>query len=595
MERAAKRAVAVGVLALGALGSTTAAALGQTSTSPSPEPPVTFTVGVIGDLNSVNPFRGLDTYEAFVTGLMYDGLVRLAQKDYAAEPELAERWETSPDGLTWTFVLKEGLTWSDGEPITAADFAWTGNFIVNHDISSWSDGYTYTDSIVATDDRTIVWTTTKPTLIPGLPGYNLLLPEHVWGGFTEKELKRFRNFPDPVVSGPFNLVEWVQGEYWRMEANPSYWGDRPHIDEIVFRLYNSSESVVQALLKGAIDYTQIPTAALFESIRDQPGIATAIDSAEAFYQLSFNLADDPKSSVHPALLDVRVRDAISRAIDRETLIDRVLRGYATPGTTPIVPLYESWHWEPPPEEAHAFDPAEANGILDDAGYLDTDGDGVREMPGGGRPLEVRLYDAVDDPDAVRAAPFIQGWLRDIGIAATITSMTDLKLFNVWVYDLDWDMLIYSWGTGPDPDFLLSSFTTHQCGYWSDTCYSNPVYDAMYLEQQTTLDRARRREIVAEMQRIIYRDTPEIILWYPNSFEAWRGDRWTGFERWPEPDGVAFWGNFYSARSVRPIGSIVQGGAEDGPAGWVWLIGAAAALVAIAGSARHRRRLDTYYA
>ena len=140
-------------------------------------------------------------------------------------------------------------------PITAHDFVWTGNFIIEHDISSWSDGYTYTESIEAVDDQTIVWKTTRPTLVPGLPGYNLILPEHVWGDFTEKELKSFKNFPDPVISGSFNLVEWKQGEYFRMEANPDYWAGAPVIDEIIFRIYNSDEAVVQALIKGAIDYT----------------------------------------------------------------------------------------------------------------------------------------------------------------------------------------------------------------------------------------------------------------------------------------------------------------------------------------------------
>ena len=585
----------VGVLALVALGLAMAPAQGQSSPSPSQEQKVTFTVGVTGDLNSANPLRQYDAAEFFVQGLMYDSLTRRAQKDYAIEPELAESWETSSDGLTWTFRLREGLTWSDGTPLTAEDFAWTGNFIVDHDISSYSDGYPYTDSIVAADDRTIVWTTTKPTLVPELPGNTLLLPKHVWGGFTEKELKQFRNFPNPVASGAFNLVEWVQGEFWRMEANPKYWGERPHIDEIVFRVYNSPESVVQALLKGAIDTTQIPTAALFEAVRGTSGIGTAVDSAEGFYQMSFNMADDPKSTVHPALLDVRVRDAISRAIDRKTLIERVLHGYATPGTTPIVPLYDYWHWEPPPEEARPFDLDEANRILDDAGYLDTDGDGVREMPGGGRPLDVRLYVEVGDTDAVRAAPFIENWLRDIGFDVTRQAIKDTKLYDIWVYDLDWDMLIYSWGTTPDPDFLLSSFTTHQCGYWSDTCYSNPEYDRLYLEQQSTLDPARRQEIVREMQQIVYRDIPEIVLWYPNFFEAWRSDRWTGFVRWPEPDGVVFWENFYSARSVRPLAGVSIASSEGGPPGWAWLVGVTVLGLAIGGAGIRHRRLDTYYA
>jgi peptide/nickel transport system substrate-binding protein len=598
MRRVARRAGAIWLAAaLAAIVlTTTASAQDSPSASPSPAQKTTFVVGVTGDLNSANPFRQFDTTEGFVGGLMYDSLIRRAQKDYAPEPELADHWDISDDQLTWTFHLRDGLMWSDGVPITAQDFVWTSNFIIEHDISSWSDGYTYTESIEAVDDQTIVWKTTRPTLVPGMPYYNLILPEHIWGGFTVKELKSFKNFPDAVISGAFNLVEWKQGEYFRMEVNPDYWATAPVVDEYIFRVYNSNESVVQALLKGAIDFSSVPTAALYEAVDGQPNIATAVDAAEFFYQMSFNLSDDPTSGANPAVRDPEFRRAIAYAIDKATLVDRVARGYGTLGTTPVIPLREFWHWEPPPDEAITFDIAKANELLDQAGYLDTDGDGVRQMPGSNDPLELRLYTASTDSDGIKAAPFIQGWLGELGIDVTLRSMTDAKLYDVWLSSLDWDMIIYSWSVGADPDFILSSFTSRQCGFWSDTCYSNPEYDELYKEQQSTIDEAARQQIVVEMQQIIYRDTPEIVLWYPNTFEAWRSDRWTGFVPWPEPDGARFWGNYYSARSVRPVSDqAVLTQPEAGPPGWMWLAGFGIVALAILAAARRRRRLDAYYA
>jgi peptide/nickel transport system substrate-binding protein len=585
------------VAAVMSAGPSVSLAAGSPSAAPSPASRVTFTVGVTSDLNSVNPFKQIDANEIYVSSLMYDGLLRYKQQAYEPEGELADSWGVSSDGLTWTFHLRDGLTWSDGVPITANDVVWTANFILENPnrASSWIDGYRYVDSITAPDDHTVVWRTTRPNITPGLPGYALVLPEHVWSKLgSAQDVVNYKNFPDPVASGPFNLAEWKQGEYWRMQARPDYWQGAPQIDDIIVRVYNSSESVVQALLKGAIDYTQVPTAALYESIKDRPGIGTAVDAAEAFWQLSFNLASDPSSTANPAVRDPRVRQAVEYAIDRQTLVNRVVRGYASPGTTPIAPVYPYWHWEPPPDVSVGFDPAKARQILDDAGYLDTNGDGVREMPGGGRPLKLRLFDSVSDPDGLRAAPFIQAWLRDVGIGVTIRSMTDPQLFNVW-YAFDWDMLIYSWGTGPDPDFLLSSFTAHECGTWSDTCYADPQYDALYRQQQTEVDRTARKQTVDQMQQIIYRDVPEIVLWYPNSFEAWRADKWTGFVRWPEPDGVVFWGNVYSARFVHPKagGGVVH--AEGGPSGVMWLAGLGLIALALALSAARRRRLDEYYA
>jgi peptide/nickel transport system substrate-binding protein len=174
-------------------------------------------------------------------------------------------------------------------------------------------------------------------------------------------------------------------------------------------------------------------------------------------------------------------------------------------------------------------------------------------------------------------------------------MTDSKLYDQW-YGFDWDLTLYSWGVGPDPDFILSSFTSNQCGYWSDTCYANQEYDQLYKEQQTTLDPEARQDIVVQMQQMIYRDTPEIVLWYPNTFEAWRADRWTGFLRWPEPDGVVFWGNPYSAINVRPVGDAASRATGDSglPAG-IWIGAVALVIVAIGGVVLARRRRDEHYA
>ena len=190
-------------------------------------------------------------------------------------------------------------------PLTAHDFVWTGNFIMSNDISAWSDGYRYTESIEATDDRTIVWKTTRPTLVPGLPGYNLILPEHVWGDISDKEIKEFKNFPDPVVSGPFNLAEWKQGEYWTMTSRPDYWQGAPMIDEIIFRIYNSNEVRGAGPAEGRDRLHGDPTSDLYEAVQGRPGISTAESSAEAFWQLSFNLVDDPESTANPPSATLR--------------------------------------------------------------------------------------------------------------------------------------------------------------------------------------------------------------------------------------------------------------------------------------------------
>ena len=158
----------------------------------------------------------------------------------------------------------------------------------------------------------------------------------------------------------------------------------------------------------------------------------------------------------------------------------------------MVPLYDFWHWEPPPDELISYDPVRARELLDEAGYLDTDGDGVRELPDGGGPISLRLFTESTDSDGIKAASFIQGWFRDVGIDVSLHTMDRRQAVRHLAESLDWDMIIYSWGVGPDPDFIMSSFTTSQCGFWSDTCYSNPEYDELYKEQQTRSTRPSAR-------------------------------------------------------------------------------------------------------
>jgi peptide/nickel transport system substrate-binding protein len=568
----------------------------ETSTSPSPaEGERTVTIGTTTDIRTTNPLRSLTGVEAFTFSFMYSGMLWMDREDLSSVPGLVESWTQSEDGLTWTFTFRDGLRWSDGEPLTAHDFAFTANFLIDNDkeIVSWNKNtdFPFTESITATDDRTVVWKTSQPTFAPGKAEYYLVLPEHVWGDLTGEEANKFNELP-PVVSGPFTMVEREQGQFWRLERNPYWFGEEPVVDEIVFRLFNTNEAVVQALKRGSIDFAETIPAQLFETIPDAEPSETHVGAATSFTNLNFNLLEKEKSTGHPALFDVDVRRAIAFAIDKETLIDRVLRGYATPGSTVVGPTYTFWHYEPTEEETIAFDPAEANAILDEAGYVDTDDDGVREMPGGGEPLELRLFIVSNDSDSVRSAPFIEGWLRDIGIEVNTSAMNNASVLEQY-YAGDFDMYIYGWGTSPDPDFLLSTFTTDECGFWSDTCWSNPEYDALYEEQKRAYVEEERQEIVYELQRMIYTQVPEMVLWYYNNLQSYRADRWTGFvELGPDGD-LLDQATPYSIWSIRAPSAQAAGAgaAEGGLSGVIWIVvfGALALIVAIVLVARRRNQ------
>jgi len=297
------------------------------------------------------------------------------------------------------------------------------------------------------------------------------------------------------------------------------------------------------------------------------GVTTHVGPAVSFGQMSFNMCDPTAadaakycvsegSSGNPALRDPAVRTAISWAIDRQTIVDKVLAGYGSPGTTIVPPFASFYHYEPTADEAIGFDINKANQILDDAGYADTDNDGTRNDPKTGDNLEFRFIQRSESDIGARLGEYIAGWLKQIGIATKSEVIGDGKLVSDW-YANDYDMYIWGWGPDPDPDFILSTFTSSQCGGWSDTCYSNPAYDQLYKDQQTAPTPEARQAIIYQMQQQLYTDIPEIVLYYDKALEAYDSANWEGLEDniSPTPEGF-LWGQYtpYSALTVRPRGT-----------------------------------------
>jgi peptide/nickel transport system substrate-binding protein len=608
---AAALAVAVGTLLPGA-----ATAQDATPTA-TPDEHLRFVVGLTNNMVTVNPLRALESPEYELLSLQYDLLFNFSAETMAPEPTglateipTKENGGISEDGLTYTIPIRTGVTWSDGQPLTAHDIAFTYNFIIDNNFSLFTGYFPFTDEISAPDETTLVWTTKRPSIAPLLPPWVYILPEHVWSGMTKEEARKFENFPDPVTSGAFRLTEWQKDEFWTVAANKGYYGGSPTLDEVVFKYYTNVETMAQDLKSGEIDFAEGLTVELFRDLQDEPGVETVVGSATGFTQFSMNMcnADDPDASDyckknpgtgHPALRDPVVREAIAMAIDKQGLVERVLGGYGTPGTTIVPPAFAFWHLEP--TEQIPFDIAGANALLDGAGYVDSDGDGVRNMPGGGEDLNFRFILRSEDTDSPKYGRLIAGWLDQIGIKTETVSVTDGKLINAW-YDHDFDLYVWGWGPDPDPDFILSTFTAGQCGVWSDTCFSDAEYNQLYEEQRSPESPEQRKEIVDRMQQIIYEQIPEIVLYYGNDLQAYRSDRWEGFVFQPTPaaDGtggsILFQYGNYSYLSIKPAaaeepggGPPTTGGGGGGIPVGVWIAIIAAVVVVIGGIVVARSR------
>jgi peptide/nickel transport system substrate-binding protein len=552
---------------------------------------LTFTVGMVNDAITFNPMFMIETPEYSTADLVYETFLSW-DEEFNTAPGLATDWEQSEDGLTWTFHVRDDATWQDGEPLTASDIAYTFNWIIDEGVGNYIDYLPFTDEITAPDATTLVWKTTVPTSAPIYPPFIYILPEHILSQYTDKaDFRAWKGFPDAVGSGPFELVEWSRGDFWRLEANPDYWGGAPHIDEFVFRVFQNPETMVQALEQGEIDFADDVDAALFDSLEGNPNITANVGSSDYFIQMSFNLCTNEVAyckktgfNHHPATTDPQFRLAVEYAIDRDVFVDRVKLGHATPGSTVI--LQPKWHADP--ADIVTYDPDEANRILDDAGYVDTDNDGIREMPGGGEPLNLRFIVRTENPDSITAGEFITEWLRDVGIGTETEAVNDAKLTDIW-YANDYDMYIWGWGVEPDPNFQLSTYTTSQCGVWSDTCYSNPRYDELFTEQQRAPTLEDRQQVVDEMQQVLYDDRPELVLWYENYLQAYRSDRWTGFVEQPPGQGlILFQYGYHSLLNIRPTSEGTSAGGGGGIPVLVW-VGVAALVLVIAAFVITRRR------
>jgi len=534
---------------------------------------VVLTVGVTNNVGSFNPLVGVEVPDYEVWNLQYATLTDKAGADFATIPGLAESWEASNNGKTYTYTLREGLEWSDGQPLTARDIAFTVNRARDEE---WLNHSATVQNLTAKaiDDRTVEITSSVND--PKLPTMDVyLLPEHIWGKLDKDEITKYDAL-DGVGSGPFTLAEFKRGQFWRLTANENYWGGRPEVDEVIFRLFNNPDAMVAALKQGEIDAAHdVPTNS-FADVKSTEGIVAIQGQQGGFDEISVNGGRPESQRVdgigngHPALSDIRFRQAIAHAIDKETIIDRVLVGLGTPATTISPSASPSWIPEIPESEQFTFDLEQAKQILEDAGYKDTNGNGIREMPGGGDDINLVYAVRTESQVAAPVAEFVSGWLKDIGIGTTLKPMNDSTLIEV-IGKGDYDLFHWGWTPFVDPDPMLSYFTCGQLSsdpedptnYYNDASWCDPAYDADYKAQNTELDPAKRQEIVHRMLRQMYDSAVYNVLYYEGDQQAYRTDRFEGWIRQPAGSGPVLFSNTsptYAALTP------VEGGGDGGGGG-----------------------------
>ena len=563
------------------------------SVSPSPrQPAITLRVGTMQEPDSLNPLVGMSSASWLVWGLNYDVLVGIdpttmsPQRGDSSEG-LATDWTTSEDGKTWTFTLRHDATWQDThEPVTAEDVAFTYNLVIKTAPAPLAGWYETMQRATALDDYTLRLDCSRPTagLLYNL-NYIFILPQHLWREVPAGTISTsYANTPPIVGSGPFQTVTLKRGAYVELIANKSYGRGAPQVDRVLFEMYTNKDSMVQDLKVGALDACQGVLYGQLKALQSDPSLTAQPIPTNGFYYLALNSYVPPpggRSSGHPALRDSRFRQALQWAIDRQKLCDLALNGHGRLGDTVITPEYfqkPDWHWTPLGDAAYDFDLAKAGGLLDAAGYADTNADGFRDFRD--QPIRLRLVAAVGSSYGAIAAKLIAGWFRDLGLQIDQQTLESSAL-NDRIYntvngkpDPDYDMFISGWYNPLDPGGALAYFTTAQIGGLNDSGYSDLEYDRLFALQAGTVDVAERKRVVDRMQQIIYEQSPYVVLDYFDDAEVWNTADWAGWQRVPTGSGSVF--NTSTFLSVHPKASGLA--ATDGARGLVWVAGIAGIVV-----------------
>jgi peptide/nickel transport system substrate-binding protein len=540
--------------ALAAVGLAVSALLPAAGLTARAADPVILRVGTTQDLDSINPYNTALVVGYEVFALTYNLLVDFGENAEPV-PGFADSWVREPHDVK--FHIRTGMKWSDGTPATAQDACFSWQLDLDAIKAGKSVGLGYIDpnvkdagvtKVECPDDQTMIVTTDDQS-DRVYQAYVPILPKHIWGTQTYTSMAK-APFAAPLVgSGPYTLAEWKTGQFARFVRNPNYWGKQGFEDQVVIQFFKTPDTMVQALKAGEIDYARDPNADQLKSLQNEPNIKTVVGSANGWTQLAFNTYGTGTGKTIPgggastqALQDPAFRDALGYAVDKKTLVDRILGGFGDVGTTNVPPVLTQWHVEP--DKPRTFDIEKAKSLLDAAGYpLDANGNRLDKQ---GKPISLRMYMPNSDSNYPKAAAFIKDWYGQLGIKVSTNVMDSDALTSLLLPpeagdkgDLaKYDIELWGWSGNPDPNALLQIFRCDAIGGTSDSLYCNPAYDSLYDQQLKATSADARKTILARMQNLIYTEAPYDILYYDANLVAYRTDKFAGWVNMPS-NGTPF--------------------------------------------------------
>lgn len=444
--------------------------------------------GIAGEPDQLDPHSTTAYFSFQVLENVFDTLVQPDQ-NLEMVPALAESWTTSEDQLTWTFTLREGVTWHDGSPFTADDVVYSFNRIIDEELAnSWR--FSAVESVEATDESTVTITVSSPSPnllanIGGFKGVAIVQQENVESGEIGTA---------PVGTGPFRVERYATGDSIELVANEDYWDGAPAVAGVTFEFIPEPTTAVAALQAGEIHWTDNLPPQQVASLGSDDSLELGQVGSNDYWYLALNQDREPYD-------DVDVRRAISYAIDREAITEATMYGNATVNQTAI-PESSRYYT---PYDRYSHDVEEARSLLEGAGVAEGD-------------LTLDLMVASDYPETVQAAQIIESQLSEVGIAVEIRTLD----FGTWLDEQgqgSYDMLMMGWLGNLDPDdFYFAQH--HSEGANNFQGYSNPDVDALLEQGRVETDEDARKEIYDQVATQVADDASYIYLYNPDVVQAW---------------------------------------------------------------------------
>jgi peptide/nickel transport system substrate-binding protein len=510
-------------------------------------------VGSINYIDSLNPFNYIESqaYQAMI--MIFPQLVQYAPGDdgLVIEGDWADSWETSPDGKDWTFHLKPGGTWSDGKPLTAEDAAWTINTTVEYaggPTAVAAAALAHVKSAEATDDNTLVIHYEAPVgnVLAQLEQL-FIVPQHVWQplvGSNGKGLKTFHPEQNlPVVSaGAYTIKEYEKKGTTVFIPWEGYYEEPSNAEAVTLTYFTNADSMISELQQGNLDWVdQVPFNAVKVLEEDENLVVNKVPGAETT-NITWN--SNPRKPQNRELLDPQVKKALSMCVDRERIIEVVFNGYAS--LVESLPGHITGPMENPNLGPLEYDCDAGNQMLDDLGYT-KGADGIRVAPAttgqnaqAAHPMKYEIITPTStDFNVDRSFEIVQEGFAEAGVEVTQKVGGDTTASYALETDENcdaqkstgyatFDIAMWDWVGYIDPDFMLSVVTKDQWCSWSDTGWDNPDYDAMYQKQGTLVDPEERKQLVWEMQQVIYDNWVYTQLTNHQYIDA-HSNKWAGIE------------------------------------------------------------------